>query len=229
MLLERDFYGNNSDMPIKLARTSPRTRRRPAEVRGLLLEAAETAFASGSYSSVSMDSVACAAGVAPSALYRHFPTKDDLFRAVVLQPFVSFLDDYKATWASQEKMPWDEARLMKAMVGEFYDHFQKHRNAALTLAMLDNDATGEMRAKLDDFFKQMLRIGTEEAHRRAWFPEQDLDLTIRMVLGMVASTVLLDKLFLSGRKPRHARDKVVNHLTDLALYGLRRKDPNSGV
>lgn len=53
-----------------------------ARNRGLLLDAARTAFARHGVTA-SLDDVARAAGVGPGTLYRHFPTRDALVLAVI--------------------------------------------------------------------------------------------------------------------------------------------------
>lgn len=60
------------------------TRRRlPPEVRrGLLLDAGERLFAERAYDHVSMEDVAAAAGVSRALLYRHFPSKRELFAEI---------------------------------------------------------------------------------------------------------------------------------------------------
>src|SRR5881398_706607 len=53
-----------------------------ARNRGLVLDAARTAFARHGVTA-SLDDVARAAGVGPGTLYRHFPTRDALVLAVI--------------------------------------------------------------------------------------------------------------------------------------------------
>jgi AcrR family transcriptional regulator len=53
--------------------------------RRQLLEAALTVFARHGYRKTSMDEIAQAADVSRQGLYLHFPTKEDLFREMVLQ------------------------------------------------------------------------------------------------------------------------------------------------
>ncbi|MFC9999422.1 TetR/AcrR family transcriptional regulator [Nocardia sp. NPDC127526] len=60
------------------------TRRRlaPEDRRRLLIDAGERLFATHDYQAVLMEDVATAAGVSRALLYRHFPSKRDLFVAV---------------------------------------------------------------------------------------------------------------------------------------------------
>src|SRR5437868_665668 len=137
-----------------------RTRRRPAEVRQLLLDAGERVFTAKGYEGSTTDEIAAEAGVARSVLYRHFETKADLFHAAVLLPFVDFLREYGTAWRAQAEEPWDDERLMRTMVGLFYDSFDTHRGTILALATsagsLDETANAQLDAELDRFFATML-------------------------------------------------------------------------
>jgi AcrR family transcriptional regulator len=61
-----------------------RVRRLPrAERREQILTAATHAFARTGYTATGLDDVAAEAGVTPAILYRHFTSKNDLYRAVL--------------------------------------------------------------------------------------------------------------------------------------------------
>jgi AcrR family transcriptional regulator len=60
--------------------------------RDRLLRTAKTAFAEEGLS-VSLDDIARRAGVGPGTLYRHFPTKESLFEAVVHERLRQLLDE----------------------------------------------------------------------------------------------------------------------------------------
>ncbi|MFA5882471.1 MAG: helix-turn-helix domain-containing protein [Acidimicrobiia bacterium] len=62
---------------------TPRRRLGPAERRAQILDSAAGVFADRGYGSTSIASVATAAGVTPRILYRHFASKDALYRAVL--------------------------------------------------------------------------------------------------------------------------------------------------
>lgn len=61
---------------------STRRRLTPEERRRLLIDAGERLFAERAYDDVLMEDVAAAAEVSRALLYRHFPSKRDLFAAV---------------------------------------------------------------------------------------------------------------------------------------------------
>jgi AcrR family transcriptional regulator len=198
-------------------------------VRQLLLDAAAEVFSRKGYAATTTDDIAAEAGVARTLIYRHFDSKSELFRETQLEPFIDLLTGFRSTWDAQVEEVWDEPRLMRTMVGIMYDSFRAHRTGVLGVAsvseVVDPEAIREAQAVLDQVFDDVVEIGKKEARRRGWFPEQDLDLTIRMIMGMVASMSVLDVLFVPSGRRRPSRDKIVNHLTSLVLYGLRLEPP----
>ena len=60
----------------------PRRERNKASRRAAILAAATKLFGRGSYDVVQMDDVARAAGIGKPALYRYFPSKEELFLEV---------------------------------------------------------------------------------------------------------------------------------------------------
>ena len=63
-------------------RPTERTRARLAAVRERIVDAALDQLAEGGYASASVVAVANRAGVATGSVYRHFPSKGDLFAEV---------------------------------------------------------------------------------------------------------------------------------------------------
>src|ERR687897_1060970 len=66
-------------------RPTERTRARLAAARERIVDAALAQLAEGGYASASMASVARRAGVATGTVYRHFPSKGDMFAEVFRQ------------------------------------------------------------------------------------------------------------------------------------------------
>jgi AcrR family transcriptional regulator len=68
--------------------TAPVTRQLPRPARReSILAAAASAFAHGGYAATSMEDIATASGVTKLILYRHFDSKEALYRAVLEQVF----------------------------------------------------------------------------------------------------------------------------------------------
>ena len=60
------------------------TRRRPKDRKAQIARASAEAFSTLGYHAVSMESIASRVGISATALYRHYPSKYDLFRDAVL-------------------------------------------------------------------------------------------------------------------------------------------------
>jgi AcrR family transcriptional regulator len=71
---------------VASALTTPAPRRSPAR-RLALLQAAAEAFAHAGYAATSMEEIAATAGITKLIVYRHFDTKETLYRAVLEQVF----------------------------------------------------------------------------------------------------------------------------------------------
>lgn len=64
---------------------------------GIILEAAQRRFATYGYSKVTMDEIAEDIGMAKASLYYYFPTKEAIFRSVVLHEQEEFLTQINST------------------------------------------------------------------------------------------------------------------------------------
>jgi AcrR family transcriptional regulator len=82
------------------AMNSPPKKTRPRNRRAQILGAASELFAARGYPLVSMADIAHEVGIAPSALYRHFRSKQELLVEVVLQIFVDFREALDAVGGS---------------------------------------------------------------------------------------------------------------------------------
>jgi AcrR family transcriptional regulator len=133
---------------------SARTRRRPAEVRALVLEAAEKLFARQGNAETTTDENAAEAGVTRSVMYRHFPTKADLFRASVLTPFIEFLRDYRSVWSSHLDDRWPGDRVMRTMVSLLYDSLHSHRDAVVGLVSAQSSIQQVLSDEVDRLFDE---------------------------------------------------------------------------
>ena len=94
---------------------------RPANRRQLILDAATDLFSRKGYAGVTMGDVADAVAIGPSALYRHFHSKQDLLAAVVAEALYTLSD---ALTAAENEPSSDVAAALAAVV-------LKHRGAGV--------------------------------------------------------------------------------------------------
>ena len=77
----------------------PRARRKD-ERPGEIIAAALASFAERGYAATKLEDVAAAAGISKGTIYLYFPTKEDLFRAVVRQAVLPNIEAAEAQFAS---------------------------------------------------------------------------------------------------------------------------------
>lgn len=107
-----------------------RGRRLPADQRReALLEAAERVFADRGFDQARLEDIAQATGVTKAVVYRHFPSKEDLFVAVVADACAR-LDDAMASTLAEPVAP---DVLLSRAVRVWFDYVASHE-AAFTLA-----------------------------------------------------------------------------------------------
>jgi len=83
-------------------RPTERTRARLAAARERIVDAALTQLAEGGYASASVVAVARRAGVATGSVYRHFPSKADLFAEVFRRASADLVDAVAQALAAAE-------------------------------------------------------------------------------------------------------------------------------
>jgi AcrR family transcriptional regulator len=201
-----------------------RTRRPTAEVRRLLIEAAERVFTAKGFAATTADDIAAAAGVARSAIWRHFTDKADLFSAAVLLPFVEFLENYTVAYDVRNPQ-WGDFEITRTIVELFYDSCIAHREALVGVAVagheLDSATLANLEEQFDRFFAEIMRTTSIEATRRGWVPQEGLALTMRLLFGTIASVVVFDRPLVPGGGTNPSRDEVIDHVTKVFLYGAR--------
>jgi AcrR family transcriptional regulator len=99
-----------------------------AQRRQDLLAAAATLFAEGGYAGVSIDDIGAAAGVSGPAVYRHFPSKQAVLGAVLLEVSSDLLDRGREVVARSP----DPARRLRALI-RFQVEFALHRPAVIVV------------------------------------------------------------------------------------------------
>src|SRR5580704_7432277 len=89
----------------------PRTRRKDARP-GEIITAALASFAERGYAATKLEDVATAAGISKGTIYLYFPTKEDLFRAVVRQAVLPNLEVAEGQFAAHTGSCADLLRLL---------------------------------------------------------------------------------------------------------------------
>ena len=88
----------------------------------MILDAALKAFAASGYDSCNVDAIAETAGIGKGTIYRHFPSKLELFAAVVERGHNALL----AQFVKVIELPVNVAEHMSLGLGQFVDFFVEH-------------------------------------------------------------------------------------------------------
>lgn len=193
-------------------------------MRRALVDAASAAFAARGYGGASTKEIAAAAGTSETSIYRHFHSKAGLFSAAVAEPFAALLDEYRATLAGQFDEPWDDVRLMREFLGEFFTHLRGRREAVIALVASAGDpeaaeAAGVAAARLDEVFAALEGFAAERAHRAGGYSPERADVWLRLLAGMVTAVAVFDRWFVpAGWEDRS--EELLDVMADLVLHGI---------
>src|SRR3954449_5605182 len=168
-------------------RPTERTRARAAAARERIVSAALDQLADGGYASASMVAVARRAGVATGSVYRHFPSKGDLFAEAfrrASQREVDVLVELgHRTMPVHERLPaWVEAVVHRALA-------EPVRAYALIAEPVDPAVEAErltFRRAYADLFERALHDGI----RAGELPAQDAERAATAIVGALAEAMV---------------------------------------
>lgn len=146
-----------------------------SERRAQLLEAAQDIFVESGYHSAAMDAIAERASVSKPVLYQHFPSKKDLYLALLDQHCTAIVDLVREALGSTD----DNRARVAATIAAYFEFFD--RDGAPFRLVFQSDLTGEpaVRERLD-------RVETECAEAIADVISGDAALSREhaLILGM---------------------------------------------
>jgi AcrR family transcriptional regulator len=200
-------------------------RRGPEEVRRLLLEASRSLFAAKGYAGTSTRDIALTAGVSEALLFRHFGTKAKLFERAILDPINEFIRDYVEQWQARSAADHTSEGMSLAFVDGFYRLLSENRDLVLALVTAQayesiqelNDAT-----PLSRLLDELEGVAGREADLRGF--KFDVQITVRLVAGMVMAMALLDEWLFPAGKRRPSRQRITNEMVAFMIHGLAHRD-----
>lgn len=142
-----------------------RAPKRPAaERKRLILESAQSVFAAAGYASAGTGEVAAGAGVAPSAIYRYFSSKRELYLATLRDAGPRLV----ALWREAAARSNDPLETIWQLGLQYYDHVQgRSPFAQLWFQALGDASDPEVREIMAGSFEAMVGViaGLIEAAR----------------------------------------------------------------
>jgi AcrR family transcriptional regulator len=180
--MNRDSLGDR--MPY---RPTERTRARAAEVRERIVGAALEQLAQGGYASASVVAVARRAGVATGSVYRHFPSKADLFAEAFRRASQREVDvlvelGHRSLPVTERLAAWVEAFVRRALA-------EPVRAYALIAEPVDPAVEAErlaFRRAYADLFARALREGVEAGD----LGPHDAELAAAATVGALAEALV---------------------------------------
>lgn len=203
-------------------RTNTQARRRltSEQRREVLLDAAARVFAAHGYHAASIEQIATKAGITKPVIYHHFPSKQQLHRAV----FQHYAKQLLATAASHGQHGTPKERFRDLVAGMFaFAHDQPH-----VWQLLLGDSTDPETALLQ---RQLRAVGTEQSAARL-LDTADLHFDRRLSRRRAAqAAVELVRSAIDGlinwslQHPEVSRAALIDIATELVWSGLRQTAP----
>lgn len=181
---------------------------RAEETRARILEAAAECFAQRGYEAASVGDICERAGVSKGAFYHHFPSKQDLFMAL-LNEWLEALDvGLRRVQAEAANVP-GALRNMAGMVGFVLSSASERLPMFLefwTQAARDPDvwaATIAPYRRYREFFADLVRAGVAEGSLRP----VDAEVAAQVIVSLAVGTILQGLLDPQGADWNHSLDQ----------------------
>ena len=152
-------------------------------------DAAVNLIARYGYEAVSMRQLAAEVGVQPAALYRYFPTKEDLLYDLM----TAHMNALVASWETARPATGDATALLAAFVRNHIDFHVERRQTThvnnMELRSLSRDRLStilRLRAGYEKELRQILRQGADAG----LFTVEDVTLTAMAIIQMVTGVIV---------------------------------------
>ena len=199
-----------------------RQRMSARERREQIISAAMSLFAASGFKGTTTRQIAQRAGISEAMVYRYFPTKEDLYAAIITRAAGQLHDDASLVEFISRQ---DDAGLLRALATDMLERHQQDTSflRLLYYSALEGHFLSEMffqmrvRAKiatLADYIGQRIKDGA--------FREVDPTLAAMSFLGMVVQHVIGQELFGLKRLYPCPPEAAVETMVGLFLSGLRK-------
>ncbi len=200
-------------------RPTQRTAARNAATRRRIVAAARGLIAKGGYAEAQVAAVASEAGVATGTVYRHFPSKANLFAEVFREASQHEVDAVAA--AAREAGASATARLAAA-VATFARRALRGRRLAWALIAEPVDPTVEaerlvFRRAYRDVFAQVIEAGVESGE----LPPQSPELSGAALVGAIGEALVGP---VSPTSARQEAESVIESLRDFCIRSVTGKE-----
>ncbi len=208
----------------KATRDGPLPRRSPAEVRQLLLAAAERTTAREGRA-VSLAAISQEAGVSRSVMYRHFASRDELLTEAALAPFVHFVEEFRSVALTQIRARDSIWEMERAFVGALLDHFSRHRQFIASVlsdgSVLDQQTREKLYQDIDQVIDEITGVAVQLGDALD-MPAEHIGTWVRMVIALTSGVSANESWLLPRDGAAWSRRQLVDNLTTFILHGIQR-------
>jgi AcrR family transcriptional regulator len=207
--------------------TTPDTRQRSPRLprsarRKQLLGAAREVFVAQGYHAAAMDDIAERAGVSKPVLYQHFPSKRELYVALVQLHSDELLDAVRAALASTT----NNKQRVTATMAAYFSFIDSGSDAFRLIFESDLRNDPEVADLLNSVSEGCAEAIAEVIRDDTGLPEAEAELLGFALAGM--ANIVARYWLASGRKvPRDAADHLVGQLAWRGIRGFPKAEPTT--
>ena len=191
--------------------------------RAQIVEKATELFALSGFRKVSIKDIAEACGVSEAALYRHFDSKDAIYRATLDSIATRLSDDEVLAGLENED---DIEALLKGLATHIVTFFTA--NPAIQRLLLFSALEGHERSKtvfdlIRGRYVRFLKKQLDAMHEAGHIVEKDNEITARCFIGMVFDCALGFSLWRGMQGKVHKPSQVIANNVPIYVGGLRKR------
>ena len=188
--------------------------------RSQLLGAAQEVFVAQGYHSAAMDDIAERAGVSKPVLYQHFPSKLDLYLALLDQHSGELLDAVQRALSSTK----DNKTRVAAVIAAYFEFVDRDGEPFRLVFESDLANVASVRERVDAVTRACAQAIAEVIREDAGLPSEEAELLAVALAGM--SQVSARYWITQGRRiPREAADRLVFQLSWRGIRGFPKVSP----
>jgi AcrR family transcriptional regulator len=198
---------------------------RAGEGRAVILEAARDLFAAQGYRATTTQQVAARANISETLIFYHFPSKQVLFVAAVVDPVSSVLAETVGAWDEHHPKQMGFEELVEQWVQRVYDRIANQRDLLrplLAVAMLEPEVLSgiDVAASIWEPLRVIGESIAAEFARRG-LRQVDPALAIRLsFLSVAAAAVFLPPTY-RGSEGSPSRAVIVDELSKIFVRAYR--------
>jgi AcrR family transcriptional regulator len=183
--------------------------------RAQLLDAALEVFVAQGYHSAAMDDIAERAGVSKPVLYQHFPSKLDLYLALLDQTCDTVID---AVRKALESSPDHNKQRVQATMDVFYTYVANAGGAFRLIFESDLVNEPPVRERVDRVTNECAESIAAVIHDDTGLPSEESQLLAVSLVGMAQVSA---RFWLAKEEGRISQDDAADLVAGLAWRGIR--------